>query len=248
MTAADQPEADPVIGITCGTTLGLPGADPVKYAVNLSYVQAVERSGGVPLLLVATDRPGGYRRLMDLVDGLLVTGGPDLAPSLFGEEPHRKLGRVNPLHDALEAAVIPEALERDLPILGICRGCQAINVFAGGTLYQDLSEAPFGVLQHAQAAHRTVPTHEVLITDGSRLHRILGATTVRVNSTHHQGLRDVAPGFEVVARSRDGLVEAIERQGARFCIGVQWHPEELLDGEPVHRRLFAAFVDAARDI
>jgi len=236
---------EPIIGITCQTDLGVPGADPVKHSVNAAYVQAVEESGGTALLLPCLRSRKRYRRLLDLLEGLLVTGGADLDPRFFHQEPRNGLGRIDAPRDNLEAAILPEALRRDLPILGICRGIQSLNVFAGGTLYQDLSEAPFECIAHRQTAHRTVATHDVILEKDSRLYAIMGRRRIRVNSTHHQAIKDVAPGFVVTGRARDGVIEAIEREGARFCIGVQWHPEELFHADPPSCRLFKAFVEAA---
>lgn len=238
-------KVEPIIGITCQTDFGVPEADPVKHSVNAAYVQAIEDCGGTPLLLPCLRSRERCRRLLDMLDGLLVTGGADLDPRFFHQEPEEGLGRIDVPRDNLEAAILPEALRRDLPILGICRGIQSLNVFGGGTLYQDLAAASFESIAHRQRARRTVATHDVILEKDSRLYAIMGRREIRVNSTHHQGLKGIAPDFRVTGRSPDGLAEAIERDGARFCIGVQWHPEELFDSDPRSRRLFEALVEAA---
>jgi putative glutamine amidotransferase len=186
--------------------------------------------------------------VLQRLDGLIISGGGDLAPSYYNEEPHEQLGAVDPVRDALDAAIIPAALERDdLAVLGICRGIQVINVFCGGTLYQDLSQRESTTLQHRQQAPREHASHEVQVDAGTALCGVLGAATVVVNSFHHQAVREVARDFVVSARSSDGVIEGIELPGHRFCVAVQWHPEHMTEHHPHAKRIFRAFVRAAGD-
>lgn len=232
-----------VIGITCGHD----HAESGRFYVNEPYVRAVEAAGGVPILLppVARLTEAGAAALLGRIDGLLLPGGYDLDPVHYGEEPLPGQGRIEPLCDALELALVRRALRERLPILGICRGSQALNVAAGGTLYQDIaSQRPAGLL-HRQAAPVWYPTHRVQVEPGTRLAALMEGIE-RVNTFHHQAVRDVAPGFRVAARASDGLIEAIEAEGEGFALGVQWHPEGMYERDPRYGRVFAALVEAAR--
>lgn len=198
-------------------------------SVGVNYPNAVLRSGNVPVLLPCTDSAEAIRTMMSHIDTLLLAGGCDLAPSLYGAVPSPYLGTVVPERDAFEYRLLAEALRQQVPVLGICRGIQVINVFFGGTLYQDLPTE----LSPAAALHQRpdLPwdvVHPISIAGGSRLHAILGADRVEVNSTHHQSCRDVAPGFRVTATADDGVIEAIESETLPI-LGVQFHPERLVN-------------------
>jgi len=232
----------PVIGITCAHDSD---STPDRWFVRTPYIRAVLAAGGVPLLIGPTGEPELMEPVLARVDGLLVTGGADVAPALYGQEPLPGLGKVDPEWDALDVTAARLALARDLPVLGICRGVQVLNVAAGGTLYQDIPNQVSGALSHSQTAPRHEPTHPVTLLPGSRLHRLLGETAVAVNSFHHQSVLAVAPGFQVSAHAPDGVIEGIESTTHRFALGVQWHPELLVEGHPVQRRLFAGLVAAA---
>ena len=240
----------PVIGITCTTrhtTPTYPWQTPLaQESQNRDYVESVTQSGGVPLLLPCALEPESIKQLLGRLDGLIVSGGGDLDPSFYRENPHEGLGTVDPFRDALDAAIIPAALEREgLPVLGICRGIQVLNVFCGGTLYQDLSMRENTALQHRQHAPRDHASHEAEIEPDTMLAGALDAATVRVNSFHHQAVRDVAPDFVVSARAPDGVIEGIELPDHRFCVAVQWHPEHMALRHQHAQRLFRALVVAA---
>ena len=192
-------------------------------AVNVqsTYVAAVAAAGNTPLVLPAeTDRELVARMLAPL-DALLLCGGEDVEPRRYGAKPSPRLGKVNLRRDAWEFLLLDEAVKRRLPVFGICRGCQVINVYFGGTLWQDLpSERP------GEVAHRGKHLHGVRIETGSRLARCLGATEMQVNTSHHQAVRDLASGFRAVAFAPDGVVEAIE-SATMPVAGVQFHPEKL---------------------
>ena len=233
----------PVVGITCGHD---PSSKPDRWFVKAPYIRAVMEAGGIPLLIPPTWDEELLGRCLDRVDGLLLTGGVDVDPGLYGQAPHAALGRVDREWDALDVTAARLALARDLPVLGICRGVQVLNVAAGGTLYQDIPSQVANALQHQQSEPGWQATHEVTVAPDSRLAGILEATVVPVNTFHHQAVLDVAPGFRASAWAADGVVEGIESMVHRFALGVQWHPELMTERDAVQRRLFAGLVAAAR--
>ncbi len=203
------------------------------------YVESVTRAGREPLVLDPAEDPA---RSLDRVDALLLTGGLDVDPALYGEAPHATT-EVDPVRDHFEIPLSRAAVARDLPVFAICRGVQVLNVAAGGTLVQDIPSAVTSELAHAIDAPKDHKAHAVRVTPGTRLAASLGASTA-VNSRHHQAVGQVAPSFVVSAVSEDGVVEAIERPASTFCLGVQWHPENFWrTGE--FRGLFGEFVKAA---
>jgi putative glutamine amidotransferase len=209
------------------------------------YVESVKRAGAEPVVLSTSEDP---RAVLDRVDAILLTGGLDVDPALYGEAPHPTT-EAAPDRDRFEVPLSKAAVERDVPVLAICRGVQVLNVASGGTLVQDIPSAVSSDLEHSIDVPKDQIAHDVRVTEGTRLADALGPgthlDTCSVNSRHHQSVGRVAPQFVVSAVSRDGVIEAIERRGAQFCVGVQWHPENFwrtgeFDG------LFDAFVDAAR--
>ncbi len=218
------------------------------------YVSAVIQAGGIPLAAPPSedfdDFESAASDILSAGSALLLSGGPDVDPCFFGQGPHRRLGRVNPVRDQLEMALARHALKRGIPVLGICRGMQLLNVAAGGGLVQDIQSSMPKALCHFVQAPRAYPTHWVTVVPGSMLHRILGHDRIRVNSFHHQACSPLAPGFVQAARADDGVVEAIELQPGQgpshFALGVQWHPECMFRKFPLFLRLFEALVKAAQ--
>lgn len=231
----------PAIGIT----IGYDEERPDRHLLREDYVKSVVTADGLPYVLAPVfDRD--VPALLDRLDGLILTGGSDVDPSLYGATPHPKLGRLFRARDEFELALCREALRRDLPTLAICRGHQVLNVATGGTLVQDLpSESSGGRVDHDPDVERATRIHDVRILAGSRLHRLLGKESVGVNSFHHQAVRDLGQGFVATAWAPDGVVEGIEDPARRFVLGVQWHPESFWRDPEGFAPLFRALVSEA---
>jgi putative glutamine amidotransferase len=240
----------PVIGITCslgGETLGGTSYFLERNIVGLGYVRAIEHVGGTPIALPHVRESACLDGYLGLLDGLLLPGGGDIDPLLFGQEPHPQLGGVDRQRDDLELELTRKALEQDMPIFGICRGSQILNVAAGGTLYQDIAaEMPQPTLSHNQKGAGWYASHTIDIVPDSQMHRIIGATTARVNSFHHQAIRDVPEGFVATAHAKDSVIEAIESRTHRFALGVEYHPELMWERHPEALNLFVAFIKACQ--
>ena len=215
---------------------------------DLDYVEGVVGAGGVPVVLPPVGDERAAETVIQSLDGLLLSGGSDLDPRYYGEEPVPELGPTIPERDAFEMALVGLALRRGMPVFGICRGMQVLNVALGGTLYQDLpSQWKGDVLKHRQDTPKWQPTHEVEVGDGSYIAGVMDRGMVKVNSYHHQGIRDLADGLVVTGRSSDGVIEAVEASdlSKRWLLGVQWHAEAMRGAGPQQERLFEAHVSAA---
>ena len=205
------------------------------------YLEALRRAGAEPLPV----RPGAERDVPGLlrqVQGWVFTGGDDISPEYYGETPHPRLEQVNPPRDRMDLLLARSLLAEGMPCLGICLGVQLLNIAAGGSLLQDIPSMVEGAVAHSAGAR-----HRVRIEGGTRLASICGEGEFEVNSYHHQGIKRLGRGFRVVARSPDGVVEAIERPGDPFVLGVQWHPERAGCAAPTAAGLFAAFVEAVKE-
>ncbi len=245
-----QPPA-PLVGLTTSelrtpeTLAPIPQSEPAmrELALGRTYPAALERAGAVPVI-VPPMRPERIDALLAGLSGLVLTGGPDLHPRAYGAAPHPALGPTVEEIDVFELALIRAADRRRLPVLAICRGMQALNVARGGTLVQDLPSELSGEVAHRQTEPGWVATHPVRLAPGSRLAGLLGAAEAQVNSFHHQAVRDLGAGLHAVGWAPDGVVEAVEGDGDRFVVGVQWHAESLVEA-PEQRRMLEAFVAAA---
>ena len=241
----------PLIGVTTSEVRlehraePLPEADPPQreMALGMVYMRAVELAGGIPVVLPPLG-PEMIAPLLDRLSGICLSGGPDLDPHGYGEGPDPHLGPTEPDLDAFELALAKVADQRRMPVLGICRGCQALNVARGGTLHQHLADVTDGLIEHRQGARGRVPTHKVRIEPRSRLARIMGVSEAEVNSFHHQSAARLGKRLKAVAWSPDGVVEGIESSGPYLYIGVQWHAESLVE-RPEHLALFRSLVDEA---
>ncbi|MGI8927828.1 MAG: gamma-glutamyl-gamma-aminobutyrate hydrolase family protein [Tepidiformaceae bacterium] len=238
----------PLIAVTTSIAAATPRA-PERAQLNASYLHAVQRAGGVPIMVPPFLSPEALAAILAVARGLILTGGGDVSPALYGEEPHPATAGASDARDSVELECIRHAIETGMPVLAICRGMQVLNVAFGGSLVQDIPTALPEALPHGQAEAREVPTHEVVAAPGSRLAGVLGAATLSVNSLHHQSVRDIGKGLEVVARAPDGVIEAMEMPAREaFLLAVQWHPEELAPHSAPARHLFAALVAAARPL
>lgn len=209
------------------------------------YPEGVMAAGGLPVTFPLTGERELLEQLAEQCDGFLFTGGQDVAPEMYGEIPLSLCGETCPALDEMEGQLLALALERDKPVLGICRGLQFLNAALGGTLYQDLpAQRPSGVV-HRQKKPYDLPAHGVVLEEGSPLRRLLGKKRLRVNSCHHQGVRDLAPALRAMARAEDGLVEAAHLPGRRWVWAVQWHPECSFRRDEDSLALFRAFAMAA---
>lgn len=222
--ACAQFEKKPIIGVSASSYETSGGAPA-------TYIEAIKRAGGVPLVIPMTTDDSQLLNILEVIDGLVMTGGEDICPSYYGEEPLRALGEIVPFRDEFDYKLIKMAVDKGLPVLGICRGEQIMNVVFGGTLYQDIpSQKKDSYIKHRQNAPRVYGTHSINIEKGSLLEKQVGKNKVNVNSYHHQAVKDVAPGFKATAYSQDGVVEAIEMIGNNKVWGVQFHPEGPVSG------------------
>lgn len=220
------------------------GEDPA-YFMNATYTRWIEWAGGLPVILPYSEEAETVSDLVSRLDGLLFAGGPDISPDYFGEALHPCCGTIHPERDAAEKLYFDIAYNKTgIPIMGICRGCQVINIFMGGTIYQDLYSQKEGFLiSHRQGDDYVLPAHEVKIVNDTPLHKLLESGEIFVNTFHHQAIRDVAEGLTVMATAADGVVEAVYEPGDRFVWGIQWHPERFDASNADTSRIFNNFVD-----
>jgi putative glutamine amidotransferase len=237
--------SSPIVAVTATARL-VDGVERVR--LNTAYIRALESVGLVPVVVPPSASPDAVLRVLDVVAGLVLSGGEDVDPSRYGAAPHPELGPVNCARDDTEIALLGRARALELPTLAICRGIQVMNVALGGTLVQDLPSERRGTASHDVDDERDSRVHGVRIDPDSRLASILGAQSLRVNSIHHQAVDRLGEAMRVNARADDGTVEGVESDDPNWwMVGVQWHPEELTTTpEPWDRRLFAAFAAACR--
>lgn len=243
----------PIIGICAnysiddriGLKTGLGLIDQDWQLLANDYIISIERAGGIPLILPVTEDPQTCFRLLDMLDGVLFTGGSDIDPQCYGELPKYGLERINPKRDKHELALVSEVLHHtSLPILGICRGMQMLTVATGGSLYQDLRlERSEGFNHTIMDVPRNHVTHTVSIEENSLFHRIFSQREIGVNSFNHQAVKQVGEGFCATVTAPDGLIEGVERKGDRFIGAVQWHPEMMGVQDTVNFKLFSAFIN-----
>ena len=231
----------PVIGV-------MPLWDDQKDSIWMlpGYMDGIIQSGGLPVIFPFSGDEQELDQLSGLCDGFLFTGGQDVSPEIYGETPLENLIDSCRKRDEMESVVLRKAIAADKPILGICRGIQFINAALGGTLYQDLPAQFDSVIGHRQAPPYDQRAHDVIISNDSPLYQCLGQESIAVNSCHHQGVKKLAPGLAAMAASPDGLTEALYKPDHRFLWAVQWHPEFSFRTDPNSRRIFRAFVEAAR--
>ena len=233
----------PIIGITTNQSTNANGHPTVM--LMQSYINAIMQAGGVPVLIPSMVHIDGWDALYSRLDGILFSGGGDFALEHARGDAHPRLTDVDPERDSVEIKLVQASASDGKPFLGICRGAQAVNVALGGTLYTHIADQLPNALDHTYPGNlRTILVHEVKIEEGTRIAEVLGEPIVKVNSLHHQGLKDIAPSLRVTGYAPDGLVESVELTDHPFGIAVQWHPEWLTDQQPT-RNLFRKFVEAA---
>lgn len=241
----------PLIGITADlsgvSANATASAQEPTLCLPQRYCRAIQEVDGIPLILPPVPSHSGLRRVLQRLDGVLISGGNfDIHPSYYGEKPIRALGVVKKERTEFELELIDLALNQNLPLLGICGGAQAINVALGGSLYQDIVTQLPNATKHEQGAKRDKGGHPILIHSGTHLRQIVQKQTLEVNTTHHQAVRRVGKGLVVNATAEDGLIEGLESSDHRFVLGVQWHPELLARKNPYHRRIFSSFIFASK--
>lgn len=231
----------PVIGVT-------PLFDRARdsYWMLPGYFQALEQAGAAPVMLPLTDDEAALSRLVDRLDGFLIAGGQDVSPSVYGEEQKPTCAETCPERDAMEGVLLQLLWDADKPVFGICRGLQILNAHLGGTLFQDLITEHPSETNHRMAAPYDRAEHLVSLIKDAPLYPLLGAEEIGVNSCHHQAIKTLAPCLQPMAIAPDGLAEAVYAPGKRFVWAVQWHPEFFFKKDENSRKLFAAFVNAAR--
>ncbi|UNL83276.1 gamma-glutamyl-gamma-aminobutyrate hydrolase family protein [Priestia koreensis] len=210
--------------------------------VNNDYIESAALSGGVPVILPVLENEDMIKAQADQIDGLILSGGQDVNPLLYGEEPTTKTGSPFLARDRSEELLLKHVIQQRKPVLAICRGLQILNVAYGGTLYQDLSDVEGSFVKHDQYKNTSDPSHSITILEESHLHTLFGSETL-INSFHHQAIKDVAPGFIASAWAKDGVIEAIEKQGESFVVGVQWHPEMMAKEHESMLHLFKLFMN-----
>ncbi|MET3575191.1 gamma-glutamyl-gamma-aminobutyrate hydrolase family protein [Bhargavaea ullalensis] len=232
----------PIIGVTAQTQDNL-----YDYKLQPVYISAILQEGGIPVVLPIVP-PEEVGEVLDLVDGIVMTGGWDIDPDYYGEEPHPGTGRLNFEMDEFDSTVVKQVIARDMPFFGTCRGMQMLNVVTGGTLYQSVLDQLDNPVKHKQEHGRKFPVHHVEITGGKLLKPLFENGRTRVNSSHNQGAKTVGEGVTIAAKAPDGLIEAIELEDKRFILGTQWHPENFaVNGHGPSREIFSSFIHAALD-
>lgn len=240
----------PIIAISAGTRNEAALSTHIQTVVtgtNVHYVQAIVRAGGAPVVIPVITDEAALAAIVGMADGVLLTGGGDISSLAFGEEPHRTARYHDPARDTMEMTVTHLALERGLPLLGVCRGIQLLNVALGGTLIQDIpSQVPDACNHYAQPVAPTL-LHSVAIEPDSLLARVMGSETTAVNSYHHQAVSRLGRGLRVNCRARDGVIEGVESSENKPLLAVQFHPEEIADRYPAFQAPFDWLISAARE-
>ena len=231
----------PMIGV-----LALQDYEKDSYWMLPGYMQGLQQAGGLPVMLPVTSDEADLEQLVDAMDGFLFTGGQDVSPALYGEPVRERCGELSRERDDMEVPLLSLVQQRDKPALGICRGIQLLNSTMGGTLYQDLPSERPSAIEHHQKPPYDLPAHKVRLVEGTPLRELLGKDELEVNSYHHQAVKDLAPALEAMAISEDSLVEAVRDPACSFLWAFQWHPEFSYQVDEPSRKIFAAFVEAAR--
>lgn len=230
----------PVIGVTIWKELK---DSNVYERVNEANLNAIIDNGGIPIMLPITNNDVIIDKYLEMVDGILFTGGNDINPLIFGEEPIKGLGDLEYDRDEFEVRLYKRAAEKNMPMLGICRGMQLMNVAAGGTVYQDIyNQRPDTNSHNPKFTFEGNEYHSVLLNDDTKIYEIFKINDIKTNSYHHQAVKDIAEGYKATAFAKDGIVECIESTNLNFAVGIQWHPEVMYEKYPLHNNLFKALI------
>lgn len=232
----------PLIGLCCGTD-----SKRGSSFVARSYWQSVIAAGGLPYLLPPLEKKEQVEQMLQKLNGLILTGGPDVHPHYYQEEPCLGIGAVDRQRDSFELNCIEIALRKSLPLLAICRGVQILNIALGGNVYQDIKSVVPDVLEHFQTAPGSIPWHRVSFSPHSLFARLHNAEQLAVNSFHHQAIKRVAPDLLAVGWSSDGIIEAVESEKYPFILGVQWHPERMAEHDREYLKEFSLLIEWARE-
>lgn len=236
----------PIIGITSSIEEELDLKDYNKTTLSIDYTKAVVAAGGIPIIIPITENLDVIKEQMSLIDGLILSGGQDVTPTIYGQDFKVGIKRVCPERDKHEMIVFKEFLKTNKPMLGICRGMQLMNICLKGTLFQDLKYSNEKILQHIQEFYPELPTHEINIEEGNLLYELFGKN-IRTNSFHHQAIDELGEKLEVIARTSDNIVEAIYMREHPFFYGVQWHPEMMTArGSSEMKKIFEVFVEKCK--
>ncbi|SFL48887.1 gamma-glutamyl-gamma-aminobutyrate hydrolase family protein [Pelosinus propionicus] len=241
----------PIVGISASMLITEDGSclGNEQAYVNKYYVKALAAVGAAPLLLPIVEKNDLLiRAQLRQVDCLLLSGGYDINPLLYGEEPLPELEYIMPERDEYEVKLIQMALEMNKPILGICRGMQILNVACGGTLYQDLNQFSLKHFKHQQKSKTDTASHTVEFIPNTKLHRIMGVDTTKINTFYHQAIKDTAPNFIINGKAKDGIIEGIEKTGENFVMGVQWHPEMMMEKDVSMLKIFQSFIGFVKQL
>lgn len=233
----------PVIGVTIWKELK---DNNVYQKVNEANLNSISNNGGIPIMLPITNDDALIERYLEIVDGIFFTGGEDINPLIFGEEPINGLGDIEYDRDEFEVRLYKKAAVKNMPMLGICRGMQLMNVAAGGTVYQDIySQRPSTNNHSPKFTFGGNEYHSIMINEDSKIYKIFNCTVIKANSYHHQAVKDIANDYQATAFAKDGIVECIESTNLNFAVGVQWHPEVMYKKYPLFNNLFKALIDEA---
>jgi putative glutamine amidotransferase len=230
----------PVIGITTAYDF-----EKSSSGVKDDYYEAIIQCGAVPILIPVTDEKSMWDEYLKICDGIILSGGPDIDATYFGKCNMPYANEISPIRDSMEIFIAQQAIAMNMPILGICRGIQVMNIAAGGSIFQDIyaeNNTDKNIMKHSQQAPRWFQIHNISIQKDTCLQTVFGSDTLKVNSFHHQAVSEVAPGFIINATAEDGIIEAISQENKRFVLGVQWHPENLWRKDKTHLKLFERLV------
>lgn len=230
----------PLIGITCYYN-----EETYETKLAANYIESISKSGGIPILLCCTEDEALLEEWSTLCDGLMLTGGPDINPEIYGERPHHQTNAIAPMRDKTESLLFELFKKQNKPIFAICRGAQLINTLMGGKLCQDIPSIIGDTVIH-RIPNLVPASHNMKFSQNTKLHNTVGVDEIKVNSYHHQCISEVAKGLKAVAFAPDGIIEAIESTDESWILGVQWHPERNLNDDNLSKKLFSAFVEACK--